>query len=112
MASGADPPDAVDADNSVGLPNDLVEIARAWINYAKAIIWETDIPATSEKKQKAKKQKTDPNLFLFSDVVEDNATTDEDSSLEEISTISENSQDSSLDEDIDTPSYLRKGTGH
>ena len=73
---------------------------------------ETDISATSEKKQKAKKQKTDPNLFLFSDVVEDSATTDDDNSLEEISAISENSQDSSLDEDIDTPSYLRKGTGH
>ena len=78
----------------------------------KEKVKETDIPATSEKKQKAKKQKTDPNLFLFSDVVEDNATTDDDSSLEEISTISENSQDSNLDEDIDTPSYLRKGTGH
>ena len=31
---------------------------------------------------------------------------------EEISTISDDGQDSALDEDIDTPSYLRKGTGH
>ena len=65
----------------------------------------------TEKKQKTKKQKTDPNLFLFSDVVEesDNSTNDENNL--EISEISEISQEGELGDDIDTPSYLRKGSG-
>jgi len=71
-----------------------------------------DVSVTPEKKQKIKKQKTDPNLFLFNDVVDNNSSINEDNSLEEISTISDDGQDSALDEDIDTPSYLRKGTGH
>ena len=73
---------------------------------------EADVSFTPEKKQKVKKQKTDPNLFLFNDVVDNTSSTNEDNSLEEISTISDDGQDSALDEDIDTPSYLRKGTGH
>jgi len=73
---------------------------------------EVDVSVTPEKKQKIKKQKTDPNLFLFNDVVDNNSGINEDNSLEEISTISDDGQDSALDEDIDTPSYLRKGTGH
>jgi hypothetical protein len=73
---------------------------------------EADVSVTPEKKQKIKKQKTDPNLFLFNDVVDNNSSINEDNSLEEISTISDDGQDSALDEDIDTPSYLRKGTGH
>ena len=73
---------------------------------------EADVSVTPEKKQKVKKQKTDPNLFLFNDVVDNNSSINEDNSLEEISTISDDSQDKALDEDIDTPSYLRKGTGH
>ena len=73
---------------------------------------EVDVSVTPEKKQKIKKQKTDPNLFLFNDVVDNNSSINEDNSLEEISTISDDGQDSALDEDIDTPSYLRKGAGH
>ena len=73
---------------------------------------EIDVSVAHEKKQKIKKQKTDPNLFLFNDVVDNNSSINEDNSLEEISTISDDCQDSSLDEDIDTPSYLMKGTGH
>ena len=73
---------------------------------------EADVSVIPEKKQKIKKQKTDPNLFLFNDVVDNNSSINEDNSLEEISTISDDGQDSALDEDIDTPSYLRKGTGH
>ena len=73
---------------------------------------EADVSTAPEKKQKVKKQKTDPNLFLFNDVVDDSSNTNDDTSLEEISTFSDDAQDSALDEDIDTPSYLRKGTGH
>ena len=73
---------------------------------------EADVSVIPEKKQKIKKQKTDPNLFLFNDVVDNNSSINEDNSLEEISIISDDGQDSALDEDIDTPSYLRKGTGH
>ena len=73
---------------------------------------EASVSVTPEKKQKVKKQKTDPNLFLFNDVVDNNSSINEDNSLEEISTISDDGQDSALDEDIDTPSYLRKGTSH
>ncbi len=67
-----------------------------------------------KKKQKIKKTKTDPNLFLFSDVVEEdtektkqNKDTDE---ISEVSDISEFSDENETIEDIDTPSYLRKGS--
>ena len=64
-----------------------------------------------EKKQKTKKQKTDPNLFLFSDVVEESDNSNNDEKSLEISEISEISQEGELGDDIDTPSYLRKGSG-
>ena len=68
----------------------------------------------TEKKQKSKKIKTDPNLFLFSDVVDDNSKETNDGSegtdKPEISDISELGTDSEIIEDIDTPSYLRKGS--
>ncbi len=69
-----------------------------------------------EKKQKIKKTKTDPNLFLFSDVVEEdtektklNKDSDE---ISEVSDISEFSDENEIIEDIDTPSYLRKGSNN
>ncbi len=64
-----------------------------------------------EKKQKTKKQKTDPNLFLFSDVVEESDNSINNENNLEISEISEISQEGELGDDIDTPSYLRKGSG-
>ena len=61
-----------------------------------------------------KKAKTDPNLFLFSDVVEEGVEktkqikdTDE---MSELSDISEFSNENENIDDIDTPSYLRKGS--
>ena len=67
-----------------------------------------------EKKQKTKKTKTDPNLFLFSDVLEEetdntkqNNSSDE---VSEISDISEFNDENETTEDTDTPSYLRKGS--
>jgi hypothetical protein len=68
----------------------------------------TDKP---EKKMKAKKEKTDPNLFLFNDVVEESATSINENNTAEISELSEISSENELVEDIDTPSYLRKGSG-
>ena len=68
----------------------------------------TDKP---EKKTKAKKEKTDPNLFLFNDVVEESATSINENNTAEISELSEISSENELVEDIDTPSYLRKGSG-
>ncbi len=72
------------------------------------------IDKTQEKKQKSKKSKTDPNLFLFSDVVEEegsgvrqNSDGDE---ISELSDISEFSTENDQNDDIDTPSYLRKGS--
>ncbi len=65
----------------------------------------------SEKKQKTKKDKTDPNLFLFNDVVDDNKEANNQDGLEEISQISDISSENDIEEDIDTPSYLRKGSG-
>ncbi len=67
-----------------------------------------------EKKQKIKKTKTDPNLFLFSDVVEEdtektNQIKDSDQ-ISEVSDISDLSDENETIEDIDTPSYLRKGS--
>ena len=71
---------------------------------------------TPEKKQKTKKMKTDPNLFLFSDVVEEdtektkqNKDSDE---ISEVSDISEFSDENETIEDIYTPSYLRKGSNN
>jgi len=68
--------------------------------------------SSKDKKIKAKKTKTDPNLFLFSDVVEekssDNNTAQNDGA--EISDITEINEENELLEDIDTPSYLRKGS--
>ena len=67
-----------------------------------------------EKKKKPKKTKTDPNLFLFSDVVEEQSnTTNEsvnDAENSEISNITEFDDEKETIEDIDTPSYLRKGS--
>lgn len=66
-----------------------------------------------EKKQK--KIKTDPNLFLFSDVVDEEGNqakqSSENNEISEISDISEFSEENDdINEDIDTPSYLRKGS--
>lgn len=65
-----------------------------------------------DKKIKAKKTKTDPNLFLFSDVVEDTSSDNPPVNNEgaEISDITEINAENELLEDIDTPSYLRKGS--
>ena len=67
---------------------------------------------SKSKKIKAKKTKTDPNLFLFSDVVEE--TSGDNSPFQnegaEISDITEINAENELLEDIDTPSYLRKGS--
>jgi cell division protein FtsZ len=68
--------------------------------------------SSKEKKIKAKKTKTDPNLFLFSDVVEDTNNDNPPVNNEgaEISDITEINAENELLEDIDTPSYLRKGS--
>ena len=67
-----------------------------------------------DKRKKAKKTKTDPNLFLFSDIVEDDTVlSNEKNDLtesSEISDISDFSNENDANEDIDTPSYLRKGS--
>ena len=67
---------------------------------------------SKDKKIKAKKTKTDPNLFLFSDVVEDTSSDNPPVNNEgaEISDITEINAENELLEDIDTPSYLRKGS--
>ncbi len=71
----------------------------------------TEIP---EKKQKTKKTKTDPNLFLFSDVMEEDTEKTkqikDSDEISEVSDISEFSDENETIEDIDTPSYLRKGS--
>ena len=67
-----------------------------------------------EKKQKTKKTKTDPNLFLFSDVLEEatekTKLIKDSDEISEVSDISEFSDENETIEDIDTPSYLRKGS--
>ena len=66
-----------------------------------------------EKKQKPKKTKTDPNLFLFNDVVEETEKPiqkNDSDEISELSDISEFSDENETIEDIDTPSYLRKGS--
>jgi len=69
---------------------------------------------TPEKKKKTKKMKTDPNLFLFSDVVEEDTEKTkqikDSDEISEVSDISEFSDENDTIEDIDTPSYLRKGS--
>ena len=67
---------------------------------------------SKDKKINAKKTKTDPNLFLFSDVVEDTSSDNPPVNNEgaEISDITEINAENELLEDIDTPSYLRKGS--
>ena len=68
---------------------------------------------SNEKKQKPKKTKTDPNLFLFSDVVEQETEKSKkinDSEISELTDISEVNDENEVIEDIDTPSYLRKGS--
>ena len=72
------------------------------------------IDKSSEKKQKSKKTKTDPNLFLFSDVVEEESSETRPNSdgneISELSDISEFNNENEDNDDIDTPSYLRKGS--
>ena len=67
-----------------------------------------------EKKQKTKKMKTDPNLFLFNDVVEEDTEKTkqikDNDEISEVSDISEFNDENESTEDIDTPSYLRKGS--
>ena len=67
-----------------------------------------------EKKQKTKKTKTDPNLFLFSDVLEEDTEKTkqikDSDEISQVSDISEFSDENETIEDIDTPSYLRKGS--
>ena len=71
----------------------------------------TEIP---QRRQKTKKTKTDPNLFLFSDVLEEDkdktVQIKESDEISEVSDISEFSDENDTIEDIDTPSYLRKGS--
>ncbi len=67
------------------------------------------------RKKKQKKTKTDPNLFLFSDVVDEEVNqakqSSENNEISEISDISEFSEENEdINEDIDIPSYLRKGS--
>ena len=68
------------------------------------------------KKQRQKKTKTDPNLFLFNDVVDEetNESSQNKDNIEisEVSDISEFNNDNETIEDIDTPSYLRKGSNN
>ena len=67
-----------------------------------------------EKKQKSKKTKTDPNLFLFNDVVEEESSearpNSDGNEISELSDISEFKNENENNEDTDTPSYLRKGS--
>ena len=65
-----------------------------------------------DKKSRPKKSKTDPNLFLFSDVVEETSNNSSSNQNEgaEISEITDINAEKELLEDIDTPSYLRKGS--
>jgi hypothetical protein len=72
---------------------------------------ESRSPNKPEKKTKVKQEKTDPNLFLFNDVVEGSKTSINENNTDELSELSEISSENELAEDIDTPSYLRKGSG-
>ena len=74
------------------------------------------INKSPEKKQKSKKTKTDPNLFLFSDVLEEDVVESRQNpdvnEISELSDISEFSSENEANEDIDSPSYLRKGSNN
>ena len=72
---------------------------------------ESGVSNKSEKKTKVRKEKTDPNLFLFNDVVEESTSPINQTNNAEISELSEIGPEDELNEDIDTPSYLRKGSG-
>jgi len=67
---------------------------------------------TGDKKSRPKKTKTDPNLFLFGDIVEEtnNNNPSNQNIGAEISDITDINAEKELLEDIDTPSYLRKGS--
>jgi len=76
----------------------------------KKVLSEKTTP--KDKTTKAKKIKTDPNLFLFSDVIDEKSVKNPSIHNEdtEISDITEINAENELLEDIDTPSYLRKGS--
>ena len=83
---------------------------RNWFKKIGSSLIKKD-PVNADPKTKVKKEKTDPNLFLFNDVVEESATSINENNTAEISELSEISSENELVEDIDTPSYLRKGSG-
>jgi cell division protein FtsZ len=72
---------------------------------------ESSSPNKLEKKKKIKREKTDPNLFLFNDVVDEPSTAINENNTSEETELTEISLENEIVEDIDTPSYLRKGTG-
>ncbi len=107
------------AENSVNLENIEEKKKKSFFSMLSNLMT-TDKKTTEEsteipqRRQKTKKTKTDPNLFLFSDVLEeDNDKTKqikESDEISEVSDISEFSDENDIIEDIDTPSYLRKGS--
>ena len=107
------------AENSVNLENIEEKKKKGFFSMLSNLMT-SDKKTTEEsfeipkKRQKTKKTKTDPNLFLFSDVLEeDNDKTKqikESDEISEVSDISEFSDENDTIEDIDTPSYLRKGS--
>jgi cell division protein FtsZ len=58
------------------------------------------------KKAKKNKQKTDPNLFLFSEAINDESTIDSPDLIDLSETLNPENQS----EDLNVPSYLRKGS--
>jgi cell division protein FtsZ len=65
------------------------------------------------KKSKKNKVKTDPNLFLFNDLVNEDISNNDNKSLEEVINLSETKEtDENRDvkDDLEVPSYLRKGS--
>ena len=107
------------AENSVNLENIEEKKKKGFFSMLSNLMT-SDKTTTEEsfeipqRRQKTKKTKTDPNLFLFSDVLEeDNDKTKqikESDEISEVSDISEFSDENDTIEDIDTPSYLRKGS--
>ena len=107
------------AENSVNLENIEEKKKKGFFSMLSNLMT-SDKKTTEEsfeipqRRQKTKKTKTDPNLFLFSDVLEeDNDKTKqikESDEISEVSDISEFSDENDTIEDIDTPSYLRKGS--
>ena len=57
------------------------------------------------KKHNRSKSKTDPNLFLFSDIVDNDKVLDN----PDIVDLSQSMESNDLKEDLEVPSYLRKG---